>query len=94
MNKDYLNGTNTPVFDEEDVFMRPNYMVIDLDVATEPYFHVTMEEVAEHMKNIVEGVMPEDPEVYLNDNVHVYDLNTTNRVHFQTKINVEVIFKD
>lgn len=71
MNKDHPNGTNTPAFDEKDIFVRPNYMVIDLDIAIEPYFYVTKKEVAEHMKNIVEGVIPEDPERYLHENVYV-----------------------
>lgn len=88
----YPNGTNTPVFDEKDVFMRPNYMVIELEVADQPLFYKDLDKVREGLNNIVRNVMPEDPERYLHENVYVYDLNTTNRVHFQTKINVEVVF--
>ena len=92
MNTDYPNGANTPVFDEEKVFMRPNYMVIDLDTSEEPYFHTTKEEVVDHIKAIIEAVMPDDPERYLH-NVHVYDLNTTNKVHFKTNVRVDVNFE-
>lgn len=89
----YPNGTNTPVFDEKDVFMRPNYMVIKFEALVQPLFYKDLDEVREGLNNIVRNAMPEDPEVYLIDNVVIYDLNTTNRVYFKTKVNVEVDFQ-
>ena len=96
MNKDYPNGTNTPVIEQEEMekSMRPNYMILDLEDQEEPLFFITLDGVHKRMMDVVDSIMPEDPEVYLQENIQVRDLNTGERVRFDTKVTVGVTFRD